>query len=203
MKLIRPGIGKLLFPQLIWEIETSEKEMFLTFDDGPHPEITPRVLEILDSYQAKATFFCVGENVEKHPAVYNKILKEGHATGNHGYHHLNGWKTSNRKYLDDVEHCSRLIDSHLFRPPYGRISYLQIGYLKINFRIIMWSVLTYDFDKKLSPQKCLDYSVKFSRPGSIIVFHDSEKASGNMLFALPRFLDHFSKLGYRFKALDV
>jgi len=203
MKLFRPGIGKYLFPQLIWEIETSENEMFLTFDDGPHPDLTPQVLKILDKYQAKATFFCIGENVEKYPVVYHKILREGHKTGNHGYHHLNGWKTANRRYLDDVERCSGLINSHLFRPPYGRISYLQTGYLKINFRIIMWSVLTYDFDRKLTPQKCFEYAVKFSRRGSIIVFHDSEKASGNMLYTLPRFLEHFSGQGYRFKTLDV
>ncbi len=203
MKLIRPGIGKFLFPQLIWEIATPEREIFLTFDDGPHPEITPRVLDILDNYQAKATFFCVGENVKKYPETYNQILKKGHQTGNHGFHHLNGWKTSNRKYLDDADRCAGLVGSHLFRPPYGRITYLQIGYLKINYRIIMWSVLTYDFHPKITPQKCYDYAVKFSKPGSIIVFHDSEKAAGNMLFALPRFLEHFTESGYRFKVIDV
>ncbi|NOX84837.1 MAG: polysaccharide deacetylase family protein [Chlorobi bacterium] len=203
MKFIRPGIVKLLFPQLIWEIETSDKEMFLTFDDGPHPDITNQVLEILDNYQAKATFFCVGENVQKYPETYNQILKKGHRTGNHGFHHLNGWKTANRKYLDDIDRCAGLVGSHLFRPPYGRITYLQIGYLKINYRIIMWSVLTYDFHPETTPQKCYDNAVKSGKPGSIIVFHDSEKAAGNMLFALPRFLEHFSGMGYRFKAIDV
>ena len=203
MKLVRPGIGKWLFPQLIWGVPVRDKEIFLTFDDGPHPEITPRVLEILDRFRAKATFFCTGKNVEKYPSVYHALLKAGHRTGNHGYHHLNGWKVSNRKYLDDVERCAAVVDSVLFRPPYGRITYLQIGYLKISYRIIMWSVLTWDFDKKTSPQQSLDYALKYGKPGSIVVFHDSEKASDNMLYALPRFLEHFSKQGYRFKVLDV
>lgn len=203
MKFVRPGLGKLLFPQLIWEIKTTEKVMFLTFDDGPHPEITPRVLRILDDYRAKATFFCVGENVVKYPGTYQAILKKGHKTGNHGYNHLNGWRTTNHNYLDNVDQCAGLVDSHLFRPPYGRITYLQIGYLKINYRIVMWSVLTYDFHPKTTPEQCYEYAVKYSKPGSIIVFHDSEKAAGNMLYALPRFLEYFSNLGFGFKTLDV
>jgi len=203
MKFVTPGIAKWFFPHLIWEMKTSEKVIFLTFDDGPHPSITPQVLDILDNYQAKATFFCVGENVKKYPDVYQLILKKGHKTGNHGFYHLNGWKTPRQQYLDDVEKCSEFVDSHLFRPPYGRITFLQTGYLKINYRIIMWSVLTYDFDRNTSAEQCYGYGIRYGKPGSVVVFHDSEKAAKNMLNALPGFLKYFTDKGYSFKILQL
>jgi peptidoglycan/xylan/chitin deacetylase (PgdA/CDA1 family) len=195
------GIFKTIFPQLIWEIKTEEKNIYLTFDDGPHPDITPQVIQILDQFNAKATFFCVGENVSTYGSAYQQILKKGHQTGNHTYNHLNGWKTRSDVYYQNIEKCAEMVDSHLFRPPYGRIKPTQVGYVKMRYRIIMWSVLTGDFMNDLSPYKCLEKSIDKTRPGSIIVFHDSEKAKKNMLFVLPRFLEHFTQLGYRFPVI--
>lgn len=201
MKSKAPYILKLLLPQLTWEVKTKEKKIFLTFDDGPHPEITPRVMDILDEYGAKATFFCVGENIDKYPEVYRLLLKRGHKTGNHTYNHLNGWKTPRDEYYDNIEKCNRLVDSPLFRPPYGRISLRHIPYLKMKYRIIMWSVLSLDFSNKVSPEQCLHNSVKNTKPGSIVVFHDSPKAAENMFYALTGFLEHFQKQGYIFSSL--
>lgn len=193
---------KYLFPQLVWDISTNEKTIYLTFDDGPDPEITPKVIEILDQYNAKATFFCVGQNVQKYPDTYEQVLMKGHQTGNHTYNHLNGWKASSKAYYQSIEKCTEVIDSHLFRPPYGRIKPTHIPYLKMQFRIIMWTILTEDYVTTVSPEKCYAKSKLHTGPGSIVVFHDSVKASKNMLYALPRFLDHFSSLGYQFHALD-
>ena len=196
-------LARLFFPQLLWEVKTVSKEIFLTFDDGPHPEITPRVLEILDEYNAKATFFCVGENVQKHPETYASILIKGHKTGNHSFNHLNGWKTKNKDYFDSIEQCSQLIDSDLFRPPYGRISPSQIKALKHQYNIVMWSAVTYDFDKTVTPEQCYKNAVKHTKSGSIVVFHDSMKASTNLFNALPRFLQNFTNRGYRFSLIPV
>ncbi len=194
---------RFLFPNLIWNIKTSAKEIFLTFDDGPHPDITPEVLDILDQFDAKATFFCVGENVKKYYETYRMILDKGHKTGNHTFNHCNGWKTPAVEYYENIEKCTEVVDSHLFRPPYGRIKPMHIPYLKMQFQIIMWSVLSGDYNNKVSPEKCLEKSIRYTRPGSIVVFHDSLKASKNMLFTLPRFLDHFSKLDYRFPSIKA
>ena len=202
MRAKTPYFLKLIFPQLTWQVKTNKKEIYITFDDGPHPEITPKVLEILDKYNAKASFFCVGHNVEKYPETYDEIIKHGHKTGNHTFNHLNGWKVKSKEYFENIEKCSELVDSHLFRPPYGRIGLKHIPYIKMNFRIIMWSVLSLDFDLKISPEKCLENSIKNSKEGSIIIYHDSEKASKNMLYALPRFLDHFKSRGYSFPVLN-
>jgi len=190
-----------LYQDLEWSIPVSGPELFITFDDGPIPEITPRVLEILKAYNAKATFFCIGENVRKHPEIYRQILEEGHRTGNHTQHHINGWKTNKINYLRQSLLCSHYVQSDLFRPPYGRISRAQAKALKSRFRIIMWDVLSMDYDKRISREKCLDNVVKNAGPGSIIVFHDSHKAADNMLHALPAMLDHFSKKGFRFNAI--
>lgn len=192
---------KLLFPQLIWEFPSENKNIYLTFDDGPHPEITEEVLRILDQHKAKATFFCVGDNVKKYGETYHQIIKKGYLTGNHTFNHLNGWKTPAGEYYSNIEKCAQLVDSHLFRPPYGRIKPTQAAYLKMRYRIIMWTVLSYDFNQNLLPENCLQTSVRKTRPGSIVVFHDSEKAKRNMLYVLPRFLDHFLKLGYRFPVI--
>lgn len=193
-----PYLIRKSFPQLLWEVKTTDKEIFLTFDDGPHPEITPLVLDILDEYKAKATFFCVGENVEKYPKTYASILKNGHITGNHSYNHLNGWKTINSTYFENIEKAASLINSNLFRPPYGRIKPSQIKNLKPHFKIIMWTVATYDFSKKVTPEQCHENAIQKSKAGSIVVFHDSEKARENLLSVLPAFLEHFQNKGYTF-----
>lgn len=197
-----PGILRnLTRKNLTWDIPDRAGEIFLTFDDGPIPEITPRVLEILDQYQAKATFFCVGDNVRKHPEVYRQVIEAGHATGNHTFNHLNGWKTPLPAYLANIEQCNQLVNSRLFRPPYGRIKPSYINSLKPAYRIIMWSVLSGDFDKDTSPEDVLRNTIQHSADGSIVVFHDSIKAADRLFYALPRFLEHFSAKGYRFPVI--
>ncbi|MCO5255843.1 MAG: polysaccharide deacetylase family protein [Lentimicrobium sp.] len=186
---------------LVWSIPEAKKEIFLTFDDGPVPEITPGVLSILSQYGAKATFFCVGDNVRKNPGVYQQVLDAGHATGNHTFSHLNGWKTPLPEYLGDIENCSNYVKSSLFRPPYGRIRPSYIPYLRKDYRIIMWSVITGDFDREASPEKILDNALRFTTGGSIVVFHDSLKAADRMFYALPRFLETFSNKGFTFPVL--
>lgn len=196
-----PSILKKIFPDLTWEISTKAKEIYVSFDDGPHPEITPQVLKVLDQYDAKATFFCVGENVMKYPDTFRAILDRDHSVGNHSYSHLNGWKVSNSDYFENIEKAREIIESNLFRPPYGRIVPTQIKILKKKYSIVMWSVLTYDFDKKISKKQCLKNSIRETKPGSIVVFHDSLKSANNVLYALPLFLKHFSDKGFVFKSL--
>ena len=196
-----PSILKKLFPILTWEIKTTKKEIYLTFDDGPNPKITPQVLKILSEFNAKATFFCVGENVEKHPDTYKQVISNGHKTGNHSYNHLNGWKTPNPEYFANIQKADNLIKSNLFRPPYGRISLSQIVPLSKIYKIIMWSVLTYDYDSKVNKEQCFKNSISKTKPGSIVVFHDSLKSENNLLYALPLFLKHFLDKGYIFSLL--
>ena len=187
--------------KLTWDIPGKSGKIFLTFDDGPIPEITPKVLDILEQCNAKATFFCVGDNVAKHPEIYQQVLDAGHATGNHTFHHLNGWKTSVEEYINDVNKCSTLVNSPLFRPPHGRIRPSAIKHLRNQYQIIMWSVLTGDYDKTLTPEKVLNNAIDHTTDGSIVVFHDSLKAADNLFFALPRFLEHFSNKGYSFERI--
>jgi len=197
-----PGILRSLTRKnLTWDIPDRAGEIFLTFDDGPIPEITPRVLEILDQYQAKASFFCVGDNVQKHPEVYHKVIEAGHATGNHTFNHLSGWKTPLPTYLANIEQCNQLVNSRLFRPPYGRIRPSYISSIKPAYRIIMWSVLSGDFDKETSPEDVLQNTIQHTTDGSIVVFHDSIKAADRLFYALPRFLEYFSEKGYRFPVI--
>jgi len=203
-----PWIVKKFFSSYIWNLTTNRNEVFLTFDDGPHPTITPWVLDQLKHYNAKATFFCIGNNVEKHPDVYRKILDEGHATGNHSYHHLNGWKTDDKNYIDDVSKAAQIIKSNLFRPPYGRIKNSQAkkiaGALQTNNQqIIMWDVLSADFDSSFSAGQCLNNVIENVSAGSIIVFHDSEKAFHNLKYALPKTLEHLNKEGFVFKKIEL
>ena len=193
---------KRFYPTLTWSIPTEAKEVYFTFDDGPHPTITPMVLDTLKEYNAKATFFCIGKNVRNHPAIYRRILDEGHAIGNHTYNHLNGWKTKDAAYIKNVIVAAEYIDSKLFRPPYGRISKFQITQLQPAYKIIMWDVLSGDFDINLTPQKSLQYVVTNASPGSIIVFHDSEKALPRLQYALPRSLKFLAEKGYTFKSLS-
>ena len=197
-----PKFIQNLFPIFTWRIPAVEKEIYLTFDDGPIPEITPWVLDTLAAYNAKATFFCVGENVEQHPDVYSMVLQAGHAVGNHTYQHLSGWATENLPYFQNVHRCAELVDSKLFRPPYGRLSPRQAQYLQQHYRVVLWDVLSGDFDQRIEPEECLSNVVMKAGPGSIVVFHDSLKAEKNLKYALPRVLSYFSALGYRFCALD-
>jgi peptidoglycan/xylan/chitin deacetylase (PgdA/CDA1 family) len=196
---------KAFFAGYVWHIPTKEKKIYLTFDDGPIPDITEFVLDTLDGFQAKATFFCIGDNVRKHPDIFRKILDQGHSVGNHTFNHLNGWKTDDQEYLANFDKCTQQLDveTDLFRPPYGRIRKSQFRLLPSEKKIIMWDVLSGDFSKDVTPENCLKKTVKYARPGSIILFHDSIKASRNMQHTLPRFLEHFSKNGYTFDALSM
>jgi len=189
-------LKKLFSSALTWKVAAQENEIFLTFDDGPHPTITPFVLDLLRKYNAKATFFCIGKNVQQYHDVFRQILDEGHRVGNHTHNHLNGWKTSDKEYLENIFLAKKYIDSNLFRPPYGRISRFQIQQLKPAFDIIMWDVLSGDFDINLSPQKCLQNVVSHTSPGSVIVFHDSEKAFPRLNYALPKALEYFTEKGF-------
>ena len=192
-----------LFPNFTWRIPGEEKVLYLTFDDGPIPEVTPWVLKELQAYDAKATFFCVGENIKRHPEVLQQVIQAGHSVGNHTNTHLNGWASDNLTYFHDIRHCARATNSTLFRPPYGRIKPKQAQFLERHYRIVMWDVLSGDFDANISNQQCLKNVVSNARPGSIIVFHDSLKAQERLEYALPRVLKHFSQLGYRFDALST
>jgi len=203
-----------IYPSLLWRVPTVQKELYLTFDDGPVSGPTEFVLEELKKFNAKATFFCIGDNVRKHPEVFEKVLRGGHVVGNHTFNHLKGWSTSLEKYLENIEACESQITNHeliitnqdlpssrFFRPPYGRITSNQIKAVKEKYRIVMWDVLTHDYSKNISRQNCLNGSINAARPGSIVVFHDSFKAERNLTHVLPRFLECFSNEGYEFKPL--
>lgn len=196
-----PDWIKKFFSASIWEITKPKKTIYLTFDDGPHPVITPFVLDELKKYNALATFFCIGKNVVDYPEIYNRILNENHASGNHTHNHLNGWKTSVRHYLQNIAEASKHIDSNLFRPPYGRITAKQHRKLRSlgkPYKIVMWSVLSGDFDASITPQQCYNNVVKNTEGGSVIVFHDSDKAFERLQYSLPLVLKYFSEEGYRF-----
>lgn len=239
-----PELVKKLFPERVWDISTEKKEIFLTFDDGPIPGITPWVLKQLKKYNAKATFFCIGENIEKQPEIFQKILSEGHSIGNHTQNHLNGWRASPEKYLQNVLKAEAIIEengkerrakreknrkkkcpeeqirakfenqdseiknstfktTHLFRPPYGRITGKQVKLLQErNYKIIMWNVLSMDYRKNISAEKCYNNIVKNGISGSIFVFHDSLKAEKNLRAILPKVLEHFQKRGFSFEKLE-
>lgn len=203
-----PWIAKRFFSSYVWSLPADENNVYLTFDDGPHPTITPWVLNQLKQFNAKATFFCIGNNVEKYPDVYQKILDGEHAIGNHTYHHLNGWKTDDSKYIDDVAAAAQLIQSNLFRPPYGRIRNSQAKRIsaamkKDAVRIIMWDVLSADFDSSFSPEQCLNNVLENVSDGSIIVFHDSEKAFNNLKYALPKTLESLKEAGFNFRKIET
>ncbi len=189
------------FIPAIWTIKDSEKSVYLTFDDGPCPEVTPKVLDILDRYNIKATFFCVGNNVKKYPHIFDLIVSKGHRVGNHTMHHLKGFNSSLNDYIKDVEEADRLINSDLFRPPYGRITIKQLRELKKSYKVIMWDVITRDYNRKLKPEKCFSIVKRFSRKGSIIVFHDSIKSADNVLQALPWSIEWLKSEGYVFKTI--
>ncbi len=197
-----PGILSTFYNNLIWKIDTDEKIIYLTFDDGPDKEVTPQILDILNEYDARATFFCLGKNAERHPEIIDRIIKSGHATGNHSFSHKNGYKTELEDYIADVRKCEGVFNSILFRPPYGRIRKRQAKVLSKDYKIVMWSVIPGDFDINVSKEKCLKRSIMNSGPGSIIVFHDSQKAKEKVLFTLPRYLKHFKELGFSFNKIQ-
>ncbi len=198
-----PAALKPFAADLIWNIKTNEKVIYLTFDDGPSICSTTEILDVLAKYNARATFFCIGGNVEKHPELYSKLIAGGHRTGNHTWNHMSGWEFSNYSYFKNVMECAQLVDSNLFRPPYGKISRSQAQSIVKRFSIIMWDVLSADWDTGISPEKCLSNVILNASAGSIVVFHDSEKAYRNMSYALPRALEIWSNKGYRFEALPA
>lgn len=187
---------------VIWSLPHQPDKLFITFDDGPVPSITGEVLRILGEYDVKATFFCVGDNVRRHPDTYEKILENGHLTGNHTFNHLNGWKTNNYHYIANTLKAKKYIDSPLFRPPYGKISPLQAKAIGRKFKIIMWSLLSADFDNKQSPEDCFRVLEKHTQGGSIVVFHDSLKARARLLKILPAFIEDQLKKGFIFETLN-
>ncbi|MCB0685439.1 MAG: polysaccharide deacetylase family protein [Saprospiraceae bacterium] len=202
MYLVRtPELIQNLFPNFIWRIPTTEKKLFLTFDDGPIPEVTPWVLKELSLRQAKATFFCVGENVERNPKIFQQLRKDGHTVANHTNNHLSGWRTENIPYFHNVRRGANLVKSPIFRPPYGKIKPSQVPFLMRHYHIIMWDVLSGDFDPKITEEQCYRNVVDNTQPGSIIVFHDSIKSENKLRYTLPKVLDYFTALGFKFEAL--
>ncbi|WP_299122124.1 polysaccharide deacetylase family protein [uncultured Winogradskyella sp.] len=221
MKIIpakTPDFVKTLFPNFIWNINTNAKELYLTFDDGPTPEITDWVLQTLKKYNAKATFFCIGNNIEKYPEIFQNILDDNHSIGNHTYNHLKGWKTKTKMYVGNVElsdsvinfqvQNSKFIDKYdseslkLFRPPYGKFKNKQSKkLLELGYRIILWDVLSYDWDKSIREETCFKNVISATKKGSIIVFHDSMKASRNLKYVLPKVLEYYTEKGFKFRAI--
>ncbi len=185
----------------IWKLSPIDNAIYLTFDDGPTQELTQKILNILTEKNIKASFFIVGENIIKQPELYQQIINAGHEVGNHTYNHLKGWDSSTISYLKNVLKASKLIKTKLFRPPYGKTSLGQANCLKKRFKIIMWSILTYDFDKNVSPEECLSLSLEV-KPGNIVVFHDNIKSQKNLLYALPLFIDFCQSKGYIFKTIS-
>ena len=199
-----PALIKKLYPECLWDVKTPENIVYLTFDDGPSPQVTPFVLDELKKYNGKATFFCIGKNVKEYFDIYKQVISDGHKPGNHTFNHLNGWRTDDKKYLEDIKEAANIIDSEFFRPPYGRITKFQIRALqeeKFKLKTIMWDVLSGDFDIKVSSENCYLNVVNNVKPGSIIVFHDSVKAFPRLEYALPRVLNFFSEKGFQFKTL--
>lgn len=197
-----PTVFRKLFPKTVWRLPKKEKTVFLTFDDGPIPEETPFVLDILRQHNIKATFFCVGENVKKHPDIFQMVLNDGHVVGNHTYNHLAGFTNFSKHYIDNVGKADEFIHSHLFRPPHGTFRIGEFLYLRRHYTIVFWDVVTRDYNNKLSGDDVLNIVKRYARNGSIIVFHDSLKASKNMRYALPRAIEYLKSEGYHFDVLS-
>jgi len=206
-----PGFVKTLFPNFVWNINTDKKELYLTFDDGPTPEITDWVIQTLKAFNAKATFFCIGNNIEKHIKIFQNIIDEGHTIGNHTYNHLKGWKHKTKVYYKDVLKTEKIISEFktnssapLFRPPYGKFKNKQSKkLLERGYKIILWDVLSYDWDAAVSKETCLKNVTSAVKEGSIVVFHDSVKASQKLKYVLPKVLEYYSEMGYTFKAINA
>ncbi len=202
MSLVQPAaIFRTLLPGAYWRMPASGKVVYLTFDDGPVPEITDAVVTMLGRVGAKATFFCIGKNAESHPEIIQRLLREGHSLGNHTYSHKSGWEIPKDVYIKDVDHCAQIIHSNLFRPPYGKLRPTQFFYLRKAYKIIMWDVLSMDYDTSLRPEICLAHVMKHVRPGSIVTFHDSVKAWPRLKEVLPTVLQELTAQGYTFSAL--
>lgn len=199
-----PLIYRILFPEAIWRLKRGgSKKVFITFDDGPIPEVTPWVLDLLDSYGIKATFFLVGDNVRRYPELFEEIKRRGHSYGNHTMHHLQGFKVTTHRYMRDITEADQLIGSSLFRPPHGLIRWKQARGIKNHYNIVMYDLVTRDYSKKLTPEEVLDNVKRYVRNGSIIVFHDSLKAEKNMRYALPRAIEWLKDEGYEFDRLPM
>jgi peptidoglycan/xylan/chitin deacetylase (PgdA/CDA1 family) len=209
-----PSFVEWLWKRYLWKVSKNQqdKNLYLTFDDGPIPVLTEYVLDTLKEFRVKATFFCVGDNVHKHPDIFQRIIAEGHQIGNHTYNHLNGQKVKTEVYLENVSKCQEILLANglkneqpnslpLFRPPYGRLNTKESNALLQQYKIVMWSVLTYDFDMSLRPEICYQKAVQSTQSGSVIVFHDNWKAEQNLRYTLPRYLAHFIRQGYEFKIL--
>ncbi len=196
-----PHLLQWIFPNYTWKVKTTKKVVYFTFDDGPHPEITPWVLEQLAIYKAKATFFMVGENIVKHPNIFEQVKLHGHQIGNHTFNHLNGWKTNNDEYFQNVERCQELTETNLFRPPYGRIKNRQAKHISKTHQIIMWNRLSRDYDINLNIEESLKALKFLPANGTIFVFHDSEKAFDNLKIILPELLQYYQSKGYCFESL--
>ena len=196
-----PKFIQSLFPNFTWKIPTQEKILYLTFDDGPLPDVTPWVLEQLEKFNAKATFFCVGDNIRKYTEIFQQVVEAGHAVGNHTFNHLNGWAADNIPFFHNVRRCARLVRSDLFRPPYGRLKPKQSQFLQRHYRIVMWDVLSGDFDPKISSTQCFHNVINNADNGSIVVFHDSTKAWDKLRSVLPDILQYYTEKGFRFEPL--
>lgn len=197
-----PKLIMKILPQLIWNIPNNDNKIFLTFDDGPIPHVTEWILDVLSEYDAKATFFCVGENIKKHPHIYQRILTEGHATGCHTYNHLNGWKTDNKTYIHNIEKAENFVQSNLFRPPHGKLKLMAMSKLLKKYHIIMWDVLTQDYDQLLTGDDIYQNVVNNVESGSIIVFHDSLKSVNNLKTALPQSIEYLKNQGFILDKID-
>lgn len=196
-----PKIISATFPKILWSMPSQKKEVFLTFDDGPHPIITPWVLEQLKNVNAKATFFCVGKNVQLYPEIFEQITGEGHTIGNHTFNHLSAFKSTIPEYIENINACNDVFEAKYFRPPYGLLRPRSIKQIQANYKIVMWDVLSYDFDIKITKEQCYKNVAMNVKNGSIVVFHDSDKAKNNLEYALPKILEKLQKEGYEIKAL--
>ncbi len=201
-----PSSLQRVFSSFLWKKPQENPTLYLTFDDGPIPELTPWILEVLNEYKAKATFFCVGDNIQRHSAIFRTLLQEGHSVGNHTYHHLNAWKTDKKNYLQDIQKCQDEIEkrdakTHFFRPPYGKLNFYLRKEIEKNYQIVLWDVLSYDFDEQVSRENCLKNTLQNCENGSIIVLHDNIKATRNLIYTLPRLLEYFSEKGFVFENL--
>ncbi len=194
---------RLFYPKAIRHFPNEKGKLFLTFDDGPAPLVTPLILDILKNFNAKATFFCLGGKVEKYPEIFNRIIAEGHSVGNHTYNHINGLKYKFNNYCENIDKAGSLIDSDLFRPPYGKMSLAQYKFLAKKYKIILWDVVSYDYDEKTGADECVQNVIKHVKDGSIILFHDAVYAKDNVLKALPIVLEYFGKLKYSFEPISI
>jgi len=196
-----PSFLRWIYPNAVWNLPSEQKVVYLSFDDGPTPFVTEKVLELLEEYQAKATFFCIGKNIEQHPELFNLVKEKGHHIGSHTYSHLNGWKSNSTDYLTDYQKGRELVGSNLFRPPYGRILLNPLQTIQKQDKVIMWDILSKDYNEEILPKTILNNVLNNLKPGSIIVFHDSEKAKKNVLAVLPLLLQNLKQQGYAMEAI--